>query len=154
MASTNDAQNICQKNNIDNISDAKVIHSPSIPVSSSPPPQINSDVERTPWTKRLSKTIHRHSGSFLHTLVPFRKNNDCPSDKTISPNLTPRQKRRASAAPAIFLATVKEDNSFKKAILSVEAQRRSSAIDRSSVINQLLTSSLNIVPWSHGHIYP
>ncbi|EFO12258.1 hypothetical protein LOAG_16275, partial [Loa loa] len=65
---------------------------------------------RTTWTKRLSKTIQRRSGSFLNTLVPFRKSIDqnhsnANDDKSLLPSSTLHHKRRASASPAISFQT-------------------------------------------------
>ncbi|VBB33803.1 unnamed protein product [Acanthocheilonema viteae] len=64
---------------------------------------------RTTWTKRLSKTIQRRSGSFLNTLVPFRKTIDqnhsnANDDKSLLSSTT-LHKRRASASPAVSFQT-------------------------------------------------
>uniref|UniRef100_A0A1I8EV96 Uncharacterized protein n=1 Tax=Wuchereria bancrofti TaxID=6293 RepID=A0A1I8EV96_WUCBA len=71
---------------------------------------LRSTPGRTTWTKRLSKTIQRRSGSFLNTLVPFRKSIDqnhsnVNDDKSLLPLTLHQHKRRASASPAISLQT-------------------------------------------------
>ncbi|OZC12091.1 hypothetical protein X798_00610 [Onchocerca flexuosa] len=64
---------------------------------------------RATWTKRLSKTIQRRSGSFINTLTAFRKNIDqnqsnANSDKLVLPSPL-HHKRRASASPIVSLQT-------------------------------------------------
>ncbi|VDN03324.1 unnamed protein product [Thelazia callipaeda] len=81
---------------------------------SAPPVVLRSTPGRTTWTKRLSKTIQRRSGSFLNTLVPFRKNLEQNQSNTMAekaPVMTPFQhKRRASAAPAVSLQVSFKDS--------------------------------------------
>ncbi|VDM49414.1 unnamed protein product [Toxocara canis] len=102
-----------------------------------PPPAIvvrdvSGGEEREPhvtWTKRLSKTIHRRSGSFLNSLVPFRKGDHCREkqhNSSHSPLATPRQRRRASATPTVCYNTCRERTDLH-AILRSEMQRRRSA---------------------------
>ncbi|VDK65530.1 unnamed protein product [Anisakis simplex] len=65
------------------------------------------------WTKLLSKSIHRRSGSFLNNLMIFRKGdgqlshvkNACDTSNQSSPLQTPKQRRRASATAAVCLST-------------------------------------------------
>ncbi|VDK36902.1 unnamed protein product, partial [Gongylonema pulchrum] len=66
---------------------------------------------RTTWTKRLSKTIQRRSGSFLNTFVPFRKSIEpsSPSAAADKSPSSPHHKRRASAAPAVCLQISSKD---------------------------------------------
>uniref|UniRef100_A0A915AGQ0 MAP/microtubule affinity-regulating kinase 3 n=1 Tax=Parascaris univalens TaxID=6257 RepID=A0A915AGQ0_PARUN len=91
---------------------------------------------RLTWTKRLSKSIHRRSGSFLNSLVPFRKTGtDHSHNKRHSPSplTTPRQRRRASATPAVCYNTLNERGELQT-IVQCEKQRQRSA-DRIFVIN-------------------
>lgn len=76
---------------------------------------------RTTWTKRLSKTIQRRSGSFLNTFVPFRKSIEPSNASTTSEKQTssPHHKRRASAAPAVCLQI-----STKEAPMVLQERRR------------------------------
>ncbi|VDM92912.1 unnamed protein product [Litomosoides sigmodontis] len=72
---------------------------------------LRSTTGRTTWTKRLSKTIQRRSGSFLNSFVPFRKSidqshlNAANDDKSLLPSTLHHHKRRASASPSLSLQT-------------------------------------------------
>ncbi|VDK89528.1 unnamed protein product, partial [Onchocerca ochengi] len=79
--------------------------------TSSPSPMIvlRSAPGRATWTKRLSKTIQRRSGSFINTLTAFRKNIDqnqsnANNDKLVLPSPL-QHKRRASASPIVSVQT-------------------------------------------------
>uniref|UniRef100_A0A0M3I8R6 Uncharacterized protein n=1 Tax=Ascaris lumbricoides TaxID=6252 RepID=A0A0M3I8R6_ASCLU len=98
---------------------------------------------RLTWTKRLSKSIHRRSGSFLNSLVPFRKSGiEHSHNKRHSPSplTTPRQRRRASATPAVCYNTLNECGELQ-AIIQSEKQRQRSA-DRIFVINGAKVSAI------------
>lgn len=92
------------------------------PSTTPPVVVLRSAPGRTTWTKRLSKSIQRRSGSFLNTFVPFRKGSDhsnrpnSPVSDEKSPE-TPQvqHKRRASAAPALTMSVTSRDAASQSA---------------------------------------
>ncbi|KAM3718058.1 Reticulocyte-binding protein [Dirofilaria immitis] len=96
----------------------EVERQPRETLSPSPMVVLRPVTGHTTWTKRLSKTIQRRSGSFLNTLVPFRKNIDqnqsnVNDNKLLLPS-TIFHKRRASDSPIVSMQTAIKGASFFK----------------------------------------
>uniref|UniRef100_A0A1I7WQF4 Uncharacterized protein n=1 Tax=Heterorhabditis bacteriophora TaxID=37862 RepID=A0A1I7WQF4_HETBA len=61
----------------------------------------SKETERLNWTRKLSKTLNRRSGSFIASLVPFRKSSTVDEDL----QTTSKSHRRTSAAAEVLLTT-------------------------------------------------
>ncbi|CAG9539785.1 unnamed protein product [Cercopithifilaria johnstoni] len=104
---------------------------------------LRSTPGRKTWTKRLSKTIQRRSGSFLNTLVPFRKSIDQNhsngnDDKSLLPPSTlHHHKRHASASPAISFQTSTKGTSLLLPLLPVVGMHKDVERQEMNINNEI-----------------